>query len=406
MLQASDDSNAKRELFITVAKALHHVGFSSHFIELRLSACAQRLGWRLDAISLPTGILLTLFDNDRPTTYVLRDRPAGVNLERMTLLTKATSAFIGGELSPEQAKAQIDEIMRAPQRWGSAALIVAYVLSGGAFAVFFGGGLCEVIVATLVGLTAGLLAVAMRRWRITTRLFELIAAAAAAMVVEIAGHFFGPFVQWIPIAAGLIILLPGISLLDSVSELSHGHLESGAARLAGVGVAFLALAFGTVAGTSFADLLPELPQATHSQPLGAGWTLLALIVVAFGSMIRFRARPRDLPIIFAASLLALYVTQWETEHMGGLAGPFLAALLLGLAGNAFGKLARGTPELVVIPAIALLVPGSIGVLSLSSLLAQNTTAGIDAVFQMFLKAMALASGILFSQSLVRDQSSE
>jgi uncharacterized membrane protein YjjP (DUF1212 family) len=399
--EAIADSSG-RDLIIALARALHEAGFSSHLIETRLQTLAVKLGLTLDLLSLPSGILLTVMDGTKPETYLLRTKPGGVNLERMSRLICTTDRTIDGTLSPSAAKADVQQAVAAPPRWGAIPTVCAYLLSAGAFSVFFGGGKSELCVASIVGLVVGVLSVVMRRYQINSRLFELIAAAGAAFVAELASHAFGACVEWIPLAAGLIILLPGIALLDAVTELSHGQLVSGSARLAGVGVAFLALGFGAVAGNSIAELIPGVPTPNHSDPLGPAMTFIALVVVTFGSMIRFRATPRDLPVIFGASLLAFYVTRWETEHMGGLAGPFLAAFLLGTAGNIYARVAHSAAEFVIIPGIALLVPGSVGILSLSALLSQNAVGGIESAFQMFLIAMALAAGILFSQSLVRD----
>jgi uncharacterized membrane protein YjjB (DUF3815 family) len=99
--------------------------------------------------------------------------------------------------------------------------------------------------------------------------------------------------------------------------------------------------------------------------------------------------------------LALFVARWAAGLLGEAAGPFLGAMILGLAGTLFGRLTRRTPELIIIPGIALLVPGSIGVQSISSLLIEDTTQGIHAAFKMFLIAMDLVAGLLFSQAVFR-----
>jgi hypothetical protein len=44
-----------------------------------------------------------------------------------------------------------------------------------------------------------------------------------------------------------------------------------------------------------------------------------------------------------------------------------------------------------------------GLRSVSSLLSENTTAGIDILFHMFMVAMALVAGLLFSNSLLRER---
>src|SRR5262249_49851393 len=151
-------------------------------------------------------------------------------------------------------------------------------------------------------------------------------ATCAAAIAGLGERIFGSVIEWIPVAAGLIILLPGISLIDSLSELSRGHLVSGAARMAGVGVGFLAITFGAVVGMSLAGLVPETPQKIESMPL-SDWCLLpALLVVSAGSLIRFRARPQDFLVIAAASTAALFTARFGTELLGPAAGPFVAAL--------------------------------------------------------------------------------
>jgi uncharacterized membrane protein YjjB (DUF3815 family) len=214
-------------------------------------------------------------------------------------------------------------------------------------------------------------------------------------------------VEWVPVAAGLIILLPGIMLVDAVEELSYGHLVSGGARMAGVAVVFLALTFGSILGTRLADLLPVLPPLQKELQAFPAWGLLpGFLLVAVGSAIRFRARPRDMAAIFAASAVALLAAQEGKQWLGHLAGPFLAALLLGLLANLFARWRHLPDELLLIPGLATLVPGSIGVRSLGALLSNDTDEGIRAAFEMFLVAMALVSGLLFSDSFIRERAPE
>ena len=396
---------ASAELLVALARALHHAGFASPVIEDRMGRAAAVLGARLELLSLPTGMLLTVYRGREPLTYAIRERPGTVNLERMKLLINAADALIAGKLEPAVAKARIDEIVRLPVRWGGAATVAAYVASGAAFAEFFGGGTKELLVALVVGLAAGILAVFLGRGRANPRMFELAAAASATMIAGLADRVFGSFVEWIPVAAGLIILLPGISLIDAVSELSLGHLVSGASRLAGVGVVFLALTFGAVLGSALADLTPHASEKIESQPLAEWWVIPALAVVSVGSMIRFHGRWSDLPAICAASVVALFAARLGTATLGGYIGPFVGALLLGLAAAVFSRIRRWTPEILIIPGLALLVPGSMGVRSLSLLLAQDTSVGVDAAFQMFLIAMELVAGLLFSQALLPERAS-
>jgi uncharacterized membrane protein YjjP (DUF1212 family) len=391
------------DLFVTLARALHQVGQPAHRVEETMALAARRLGSELSVFSLPTGLLVSLTVEKRPETFVIRQNMGRVDLERLVQVTGVADELIRGLLSPAEVKTRLDGIMNASPRWGGLAVVVAYILSATAFAVFFGGGTTELLVSSVVGLVAGVIAVAMRQVRVSTRLFELAAAFAAAFVAESADWWLGSFVDWVPLAAGLIILLPGMSLFDAVDELANGHVASGGARLAGVAVVFLALAFGADLGWRVADLLPGERHLLESAPL-AGWTIIpALICVAAGSTIRFNARPRDGLAILLASTIAVLASQAGVATAGPNVGPFLAALLLGVTANVYARIRREAPELLVTPGLALLVPGSIGVRSLAALYEQDALAGINATFQMFVVAMALVSGLLFSNSLVRER---
>ena len=83
----------------------------------------------------------------------------------------------------EEARGQLERIEAAPFYWGPPATILAYVLSAGSFAVFFGAGTAELGAALAVGLAVGCAAVALKRVRASSRLFELVAAAGAGLIV-------------------------------------------------------------------------------------------------------------------------------------------------------------------------------------------------------------------------------
>jgi uncharacterized membrane protein YjjB (DUF3815 family) len=84
-------------------------------------------------------------------------------------------------------------------------------------------------------------------------------------------------------------------------------------------------------------------------------------------------------------------------------GAFLGALALGVASNIF-SVARNRPALVMqAPGLLILVPGSVGYLSLAALLQSNTLSGVQAAFQMFLIGAALVYGLLFANLITPDR---
>ena len=82
----------------------------------------------------------------------------------------------------------------------------------------------------------------------------------------------------------------------------------------------------------------------------------------------------------SAAVLAILVNEAGKELLGAPAGVFASALSLGLVG----------------PGVLMLVPGSAGFNSLLQLLTGQTVSGIEAGFNTFVTAMAIAYGLMVS----------
>jgi uncharacterized membrane protein YjjP (DUF1212 family) len=391
------------QLFVAVGTALHEFGQPAHKVERTLLRIAERFKVPLQVFIVPTGQFLSVYRPDGPITFVLRMKQGMSDLDRLSHVILIADQLSDGSLTAVAGRAKIDKLMRDVTPRGPWATVAAYTLSAAPFSVFFGGGYQELIVSTLVGLAVGTIAYLMARYRRVGRPFELLAAAAAAFIAGSADEIFGAYGGWIPLAAGLVVLLPGIALVDALEELANGQLTAGASRMANVGVVFLALTLGAVTGYQLAAMWPKIRDVEPAH-LPEWFILPALFVVAMGSLLRFRARASDYWLMLAASVTALVGSRLGKAYVGELAGPFLAATALGIAGNVYARFSRRAAELIIVPGIALLVPGSIGYRSLEAFLSQNTEHGVDSAFQMFLVGIALVAGLLFSNSLVGDRS--
>ena len=178
------------------------------------------------------------------------------------------------------------------------------------------------------------------------------------------------------------------------------HLMSGTARLAGAAITFLAIAFGAAAGGTVAAGLFGPSPVVSPVPLPE-WALpLALVVAPLAFTVLLRAEARDAPAIVAAGILGFAGARAGALVLGSGLGAFAGAFLVTLFGNAWSR-ATGRPAVVPsVPGILLLVPGSLGFKSLSSLVGRETVAGLEAAFAMILVAVSLAMGLVFANALL------
>ncbi len=384
---------------LKLGRGLHSYGYPAHRLEASLTLVCRRLGLKGQFFSMPTALFASFGDADQQT-FQIRVEPGGVDLEKLTLLNAVIHDVDRGELTPTTGSARVDAIETAPPRYGALVSTLAYALASGAAARFFGGAGAEVAVATAVGVVIGLLALLAGRSSRLGRVFEPTAAMAAAFVATAAAHWLPALSAYTATMAGLIVLVPGFSLTVAMTELATRNLASGTSRLAGALVTFLAIGFGVALGTRLGER--AFGAAPDVSPGGLpGWTLwLALVVAPLSFTVLLRAQPRDAAFILPAGVVAFQGARIGAALLGPELGAFVGALAVGLASNTYALILARPAAVTLVPGILLLVPGSLGFRSLSSLLDRETVLGVEAAFRMTLVAIALATGLLFSNVLL------
>ena len=203
-------------------------------------------------------------------------------------------------------------------------------------------------------------------------------------------------VPYIPTLAAIITLLPGMTLTIAINELAHEHSVSGGARLTGAMMTLLQLGFGVALGKQLAIQAVGEPMVIDPASLSTGWVALAAGVVVVAFALRNHARWRDLPIVILTAGLGLAASKIGTSVLGPELGVAMSAWIIGIAGNMASRWANIPVLTTVLPAILLMVPGSLGFTSMSSLIAQDVVVGLQGVLSMVLIAFSLVTGLLLA----------
>jgi uncharacterized membrane protein YjjB (DUF3815 family) len=85
-----------------------------------------------------------------------------------------------------------------------------------------------------------------------------------------------------------------------------------------------------------------------------------------------------------------------TDLLGRKAGIFGAALCVAFAGRLVSARLRRSELVFTVPAVLMLVPGSIGYASAIQLLTNHTVSGVTAAFETFVTAVAIAYGLMIA----------
>jgi len=388
-------------LVLRLARALHASGVPAHRLEESMAQIAPRLGLQAaQFLSAPTSLVAAFGEPPDQRTYMLRIEPGAVDLGRLSDLDALMGEVHEGRVAPVDALQRLEVIEHQPPRYSRLLTFACFGIAAASAARFFGGGWREVVVAGAIGLGTALLQAVTRRVPAAERLYETGAALMAALVAGAAGAWLGHVSPFIASVAGLIVLLPGLSLTTALTELATRNLVSGTARLAGVTMTFLGIGGGLALGAAIGSRLWHVGPNPSPVPLPAWTEWAALAIAPLALAILFRARFREAHWVMLAGALAFLVARLGTHAWGPEIGTFAGAAAAGIAANVYARARRRVAAVPLVPSIILLIPGSIGLRSISSLIARDVVTGVALAFTLVLVAVALAAGLLFANVAV------
>ncbi len=396
--------DASLALALSLARALLEYGMSSQRVEEALFRLAATLDLCIDVFCLPTALIVTLSNQgaaspEHVRTRVVRVEPGTIDLEKLSALHDLVGRVERKELSPGDAARRVDAIRARPARGSHVLRPFGFGLISTVSAALLGGGFIDLPLAGVLGLSVGLLEASAHRVFAIARLLPTLAAFAISLITSLLVWQGLPVHPPVLLLSAIIVLLPGFTVTTAITELATAHLASGTARLMGGSVTFLQLGFGVALGHAVATML-SISASPPASP-EANWTVFfAPFVSALGYTILLRAKPSDARWVLLAVLVAFGGSQIGARSLGPELGAFVGALAVASCSHAFARWRDRPVSLMLVPGTLFLVPGSIGFLSVSSLLENDVVNAVQTGFRMVLVATALAAGLLVATAAV------
>lgn len=399
MIEEPIDVPPEQEFLIDAAVMLHQYGTPAYRLERVMCRVAGGLNTAADFLYTPTSLLIA-FQSGRHRTRLKRIEPASPQLGKLIEFDNVLDRLDAGTIKLADAQRQITQIDQAPSRYGFWILALACWLTSACVTVLLGGGINEALYAGIAGAMIVALEKILEVWFPHEHLIEITSGFMAAVGAIVVGQFVPHFDQSTALLGALIVLVPGFQFTIAVAELANRHLSCGVARLAGSLVSFLGLVLGVTLAWRLLDSWREVQNAGPVEALPLFAFVLAVILAPFSLAIIFQARVKEWPVIVMVTWCGAVATTMVTQFEGTESGAFAGALAVGIVSNLYARLFDRPASVAQMPAILLLVPGSLGYKSLTAFVENNQAEGIEIGFNMSIIAIAIVGGLLTANLIV------
>jgi len=391
------------EFIVKLGVTAHGYGSTAPRLEAYLTRVAKTLGYQGTFRSTPKEIFLALVEKGKPwqRTRLVPMPGTGLELTRLAKIGKLVDGVEAGDTTLEEASAGLDEIDRMPHPWGNIANAISYALVGSSFAVLLAGVWWDVLFGGLLSLVVfGMVQMSGRLGGRYAEWLPLSSAFVAGVLATVIQSLVPEVNIVLVTLAAILVLIPGFSITVGIVELLSGHVVSGSVNLVN-GLVYLVKQFvGAWLGIGLAAHIWH-PTAVSGTPVESVWLWLAMPALVVGLCVIFQTALKDLfwaslgcGIAYGGILLGGAIAG---SNLGNLIGTILAVVYANMWADKTGR----PTSIVMLPAIILLVSGSIGFRGLVALAAGQTATGEQQFIQMFVVAVTIAAGLLVGYTLAR-----
>lgn len=400
-------AHAALGLALRIGASMLAVGAPSADVTATVLRVAAAYGLASCQVDITFTSITVSFDREDavPLTAMRIVRMSRIDYTRLQGITDLARAIGTGDLDVQEAHRRLDRVVSAPATYRRMVNALAWAGVAGCFGLVLGGGWLEALIAALTTALIEQVIRVLNRWSLPV-FFQQAAGAALATGVAVL------LVAWdvdvrtsLVVAAGIVVLLAGLSLVSAAQDAISGFPVTAGARAFEV----VTLTAGIVVGIAgVLDLaqrarLPLTVVDTSPAPVPFAVALAASAGIAGFWALASHARPRAVGLAAVAGALA-WTTFWAVSALGaGLPlASGVAAVVIGFCGEVLTHRLRIPPQLVAVCGIVPLLPGLAIYHGLFTVVVDaDTDGGLAALVGALAIGLALAAGVTLGGYLGR-----
>ncbi len=228
-----DELRAVLAVVLRAGQLLLMHGADAHRVEETI----YRMGTALGAVGMevyvtPTGIIASTTNGHEHRTNIRRVISSAVDLSRIEAINHLSRRIASEGLDHRAVEAELERIAHSPRHYGRWLTVGTVALSCACFSQLFGGGWQEFVIAFVAGAVALLVRQELARRNMGPLLQVAPAAFSATLVAVLIGWMIGAAQLDVGVPAGILPLVPGVPLINALSDLLGSDFVSGITRAA------------------------------------------------------------------------------------------------------------------------------------------------------------------------------
>ena len=400
---AAVDTTVLLEFMFRLGQAYLACGEQTAKVELLLRRTATAYGMRrARVVAFPTAVFISLHDSSGERVTLTDCETQLLRLDQMADFYALGEAAQKGKLDLREGLERLSAIRRQKPRFGKMGFVLGHMILTIGLAFVLMPTVTNLVAAMVLGLIVGIIKLSSRGGSVVSVPLPVISAATVSTLVFLAmryGISVDPVHALVP---PLVTFLPGAMLTLGMVELAYGDMVSGSSRLIAGFVQLVLLAFGLGIGAALVGYRPEYLLHSASNYVNvpfAAW--VGVLVFGLGVYLHFSAPKNSLQWLILVLLLAFGAQRLATIFIGSEISGFFGTLVATPLAYLIQLRFKGPPAAVTfLPSFWLLVPGALGLLSVTRMMSDRV-AGLQDLITVLFVITSIALGTLVGASLYR-----